>query len=158
MTETQTETQAERLPPVPGETEHGGYVVRAVVQGQRDPSWQLPHWYVAAEHPRRGWITWTVVDQHGLLLFCMPDTHSVDGREGDQGAALEDMARRAGIAAGTIRFQAFDRETGQRWAVSDWDQADRPKLTAYVTRTTSRGRSLVTLTFDNGTQKHYPRS
>lgn len=60
-------------------------------------------------------------------------------------------------AAGMIRFEAFDIATGQRWTYNEWDQADRPKLTAYVTRTTSRGRSRVTLTWPDGTTKNYPK-
>lgn len=72
----------------------------------------------------------------------------------DAAGAAEDAAL---PAPGKIRFEAFDVETGQRWATSEWDQADRPRLTAYVTRTTARGRSRVTLTFADGKTRTYPR-
>jgi hypothetical protein len=78
--------------PVTGLTEHLGYVVRAVIEGTR-ADWQLPSWLVAAEHPGGGWFTWSVVDDHGRLLWCCP------GRYGDRAAALADLAGRVAALA-----------------------------------------------------------
>jgi hypothetical protein len=72
-------------------TEHEGYAVRAVVEGQPAEG-HLPHWYVAAEGPD-GWATWTVVLEHGRLLWVMPHKLSMpEGLPIDRAAALADLA------------------------------------------------------------------
>lgn len=142
--------------PTAGVTEYGGYTVRAVLKGTQAEG-ELPNWTVAAERPDGSWRTWAVVNGHGPLLFRSPTWHEGADRKANRAAALAEFARRAGIEPGTIRFEAFDIATGERWTANDWRQEDRRKLTAYVTRTTSRGRSRVTLTFADGTQKTYPK-
>ncbi len=78
-------------------TEHDGYTVRAVVEGQPAEG-RLPHWYVAGEGPE-GWASWTVVLEHGRLLWVMPHKLSMpEGLPIDRAAALRDLAERAQIA------------------------------------------------------------
>jgi hypothetical protein len=91
MDTTQTPT------PVADVTEHDGYTVRAVIAGQPE-DWQLPHWFAAAEGPE-GWAVWTVLDDHGTVLWTMPALHVMpEGTPLDRAGALGELAERARIA------------------------------------------------------------
>jgi hypothetical protein len=61
-------------------------------------------------------------------------------------------------AAGMIRFQAFDKTTGElAHQGRDWPEAEKRQLMAYVMRWTTSGRNRVVLTAADGTVKTYPR-
>jgi hypothetical protein len=77
--------------PVAGVTQHDHYTVRQVVTGLTREG-QLPHWYVAAENPRGGWITWTVVRERGRLLFTSPFRFERGDRDDNRASALAYLA------------------------------------------------------------------
>jgi len=92
--------RAERAAPVPQlGTEHNGYAVRAVVAGEVAEG-HLPHWYVAAEGEDGWpvWAVWTVVLEHGRLLWTCPAMHHMpSGDPLDRAGALAELAERAGL-------------------------------------------------------------